>query len=67
MSGPTEAAARVQAILAAAPPAHRALLEDLRATIAATAPEAEEAVSYGMAGFRYHGRGLASYASFKAH
>jgi uncharacterized protein YdhG (YjbR/CyaY superfamily) len=42
-------------------------MQDLRRTIAAAAPGAEEAISYGMPAFRYRGRSLVSYAAFKAH
>ena len=53
--------------LAALPPDQRAALEHLRATIRAAAPDATEAISYGMPAFKQDGRGLVSYAAFKAH
>ncbi len=59
--------AQIDAILAAAPADQRAVLQTLRETIAATAPEAEETISYGMPAFRYHGRSLVSYSPFKGH
>jgi len=49
------------------PPAQRAVLEALRATIAETAPEAIDAISYGAPAFRYHGRPLVAYAAYAAH
>ena len=53
--------------LAALPPDQRAALEHLRATIRAAAPDATEAISYGMPAFKQDGRGLVGYAAFKAH
>lgn len=67
MTDPTTATAQIDATLAALPAGQGAALQTLRQTIAATAPEAEEAISYGMPAFRYHGRVLVSYSAFKAH
>jgi uncharacterized protein YdhG (YjbR/CyaY superfamily) len=67
MTDPTTATALIDATLAALPADQRAALQTLRQTIAAAAPEAEEAISYSMPAFRYHGRPLVSYAAFKAH
>ena len=67
MTDPSSATAQIEATLAALPADQRAALQTLRQTIAAAAPEAEEAISYGMPAFRYHGRSLVSYAAFKAH
>jgi uncharacterized protein YdhG (YjbR/CyaY superfamily) len=53
--------------LAALPPDQRAALERLRATIRAAAPDATEAISYGMPAFKQDGHGLVGYAAFKAH
>jgi len=61
------ATARIDAILAAAPTDQRVALQNLRETIAAAAPEADEIISYTMPAFRYHGRALVSYSPFKAH
>ena len=61
------AVARVDAILAALSAEQRAVMQRLRATIAAAAPEAEDAISYGAPAFRYHGRPLVAYAAYKAH
>ena len=59
--------AAVEAYLANAREEHRPVLQALRATIAAAAPEAVEGISYGIPGFKYRGKGLAWYADFKAH
>lgn len=67
MTDPTTATAQIDATLTALPADQRAALQILRQTIAAAAPEAEEAISYGMPAFRYHGRALVSYAAFRAH
>lgn len=67
MTDTPTATARIDAILAAAPADQRAALQSLRETIAATAPAAEEIISYGMPAFRYHGRSLVAYSPFKAH
>jgi uncharacterized protein YdhG (YjbR/CyaY superfamily) len=61
------ASERVDEILAALPDDQRAALQSLRETIAAAAPEAEEAISYALPAFRYRGRPLVSYAASKAH
>jgi uncharacterized protein YdhG (YjbR/CyaY superfamily) len=53
--------------LAALPEGPRATLEKLRATIKTAAPEAIEAISWGMPAFKYHGRPLVAYAAFKDH
>ncbi len=67
MTEPGSATADIDARLAALPPDQREALQTLRATIAATAPEAEETISYSMPAFRYHGRALVSYSAFKTH
>jgi uncharacterized protein YdhG (YjbR/CyaY superfamily) len=64
MTTPT---AEIDTILAEAATDQRAALQTLRETIAAAAPEAEEAISYSMPAFRYHGRALVSYSAFKNH
>lgn len=45
----------------------RAALQKLRDTIAATAPEAEEGITYGMPGFKLHGKGFVGYSAFNDH
>lgn len=67
MTNPVNATAQIDTMLAGLPADQRAALQSLRETIAATAPGAEEAISYGMPAFRYRGRSLVSYAAFKAH
>jgi len=44
----------------------RMLLEQIRSTIKAAAPEAEETISYGMPTFKFHGN-LVHFAAFKNH
>ena len=57
----------VQAFLAAQPPDRRAALEDLRRKIRAAAPDATEAIGYGVPAFRHRGRPLVSYGAGKDH
>ena len=64
---PAAGRAAVEAYLAKQPPANRAALEELRARIARLAPDASEAISYGMPAFRYHGKFLVSYAGWAGH
>ncbi len=52
--------------LAAVPEEERAVLETLRRTIKAAAPEAEEVISFGVPAFRYHGP-LVFFAAFPHH
>jgi len=61
------ASVHIDAILAALPDDQRDALQALRTTIAAVAPDAKEAISYGMPAFRYRGRPLVSYRAFAAH
>ena len=56
----------VDAYLAGVPEPARQVLEKLRATIKAAAPQAIEGISYGMPGFK-HGGYLAGFAAFKDH
>jgi uncharacterized protein YdhG (YjbR/CyaY superfamily) len=58
---------RVQAYLDGLPAARRGLLEHVRDVIARVAPDAEQAVSYGMPGFERGGKFFVSYASWKRH
>lgn len=59
-------AVTVDDYLAAVPDEARAALQDLRATIRAAAPEAEEGISYRVPTYRYHGP-LVHFAAFKDH
>lgn len=65
--GVARATARVDAILAALPEAQQAAMAALRRVIAAAAPDAVEAISYGAPAFRYHKRPLVSYAAAARH
>jgi uncharacterized protein YdhG (YjbR/CyaY superfamily) len=67
-TGPTpEASPRIDAVLAALPADMRDALQGLRETIAAAAPQAVEAFSYGAPAFRYRGRPLVAFNAGKAH
>jgi uncharacterized protein YdhG (YjbR/CyaY superfamily) len=61
------ATAQIDATLAALPADVHEVLQSLRETIAAAAPTAVEAISYGAPAFRYDGRPLVAYAAAKAH
>ena len=45
----------------------RAVMGELRATIKAAAPHADEVITYKMPGFKTHGRFLVSYDAYKQH
>ena len=45
----------------------RATLAQLRDTIAAIVPEAEQCISYGMPAFKLRGKTIAGFAAFKSH
>ncbi len=57
---------RIEAYLAGLDDDKRAALEHLRVVIKRAAPDAEEAMVYGVPGFRQNGA-LVCYAAFKAH
>ena len=61
------ASADIDRHLAALPSDVRGALQALRETIAAAAPDAVEAISYGAPAFRYRGRPLVSYGAAKTH
>jgi uncharacterized protein YdhG (YjbR/CyaY superfamily) len=67
MTDTATATVQIDATLAALPADQRAALQSLRQKIAATAPDAEETISYSMPAFRYHRRALVSYSAFKKH
>ena len=53
--------------LATLPDDRRAVMEQLRATIRAAAPDATEVISYNMPALKLNGRFLVSYEAFKHH
>jgi uncharacterized protein YdhG (YjbR/CyaY superfamily) len=53
--------------LAQAKPDQRAVLQKLRRTIHATAPKAEECISYGIPAFRLNGRSLVFFGAWASH
>jgi uncharacterized protein YdhG (YjbR/CyaY superfamily) len=59
-------APNVDAYLDALPEKQKTALTHLRQLIKATAPTAEEVISYGMPGYKYHGM-LVYFAAFKKH
>jgi uncharacterized protein YdhG (YjbR/CyaY superfamily) len=67
MTDPSPATVEIDARLAALPAEQRTVLQALREAIAAAAPHAVEAISYGAPAFRYRGRPLVAYAAYKAH
>ena len=56
----------VDEYIAAAPKHTRSLLKEMRKIIKQTAPQAEEAISYNIPAFKFHG-GLAWYAAYEEH
>jgi uncharacterized protein YdhG (YjbR/CyaY superfamily) len=56
----------VDEYLKAFPPPVRSMLVKIRQTIKKTAPEAEELISYGIAGYKYKGM-LIYFAGFASH
>jgi uncharacterized protein YdhG (YjbR/CyaY superfamily) len=62
MNKPTD----IEAYISGFPESIQKLLQEVRATIKKTAPEAEEVISYGMPAFRQNGM-LVWYAAFKNH
>jgi uncharacterized protein YdhG (YjbR/CyaY superfamily) len=59
--------AEIDAVLEALPEQEREALGALRDVIAAAAPEAVEAISYGVPAFKYRGRPLVSFAAARNH
>lgn len=63
MVGPSS----VEDYLSQAPESARTVLEKLRKTIKAAAPNTTEVISYQMPTFKYQGRALLGFAAFKNH
>ena len=59
--------ASVDDYMAGLPDDRRSVMEDLRRTIRAAAPDATEAIAYNMPAFRLDGRFFVSYEAFKHH
>ena len=57
----------IDAYIAGFPKDVQAILEQVRATIKKAAPDAEEAISYGIPTFRLHKTNLVHFAAFKNH
>jgi uncharacterized protein YdhG (YjbR/CyaY superfamily) len=57
----------IDAFLANVPEEQRAALEQLRQTIRAAAPDAVEAIGYGVPAFKLNGRPLVSFGAAKDH
>lgn len=66
MNNPSGQATTIDAYIAAFPEDIQERLQAIRATIRAAAPEATEAISYGMPTFRLYGN-LVHFAAFKNH
>ncbi len=62
-----DGARAVDAFLAALPDDQRTALQGLRSLIAAAAPDAVEAISYGVPAFKYRGRPLVSFGAATSH
>ena len=57
----------VDGYLADVPESMRSALADLRATIKAAAPDAEETIAYDMPAYRMNGKFVVSFSAFKKH
>lgn len=64
---PSVSAQAVDTYLLGVPVPERRELERLRAIIHNIVPDAEEVISYGMPGFKYHGKYLVGYNALKNH
>lgn len=63
----TDASARIDAYIDAAPEAMQGALNRMRQLIKAEVPGAVEVFAYGVAGFKYRGRPLVYYGAAKKH
>ena len=66
MATPKKQFTTIDDYIATFSPAEQELLQQLRQTIHEAAPEAEEAISYGMPTFKLHGN-LVHFAAYKNH
>ena len=57
----------VDEYMAQLPDDRRAVMEQIRSTVRAAAPDATEVIAYNMPAFRLDGRFLVSYEAFKRH
>lgn len=57
----------IDAYIAPFPPEVQAILQQIRATIRAAAPEAQETINYQIPTFTLRGRNLVHFAAFKNH
>ena len=57
----------VDEYMAQLPDDRRAVMEQIRSTVRAAAPDASEVIAYNMPAFRLDGRFLVSYEAFKRH
>jgi uncharacterized protein YdhG (YjbR/CyaY superfamily) len=57
----------IDSYLAALAEAERTTLEDLRRSILAVIPDAEQCISYGMPAFKVGGKTVAGFAAFRNH
>ena len=64
--GKMKVSASVDEYITSADPQVKKALRDIRRTIKAAAPEAEEVISYQMPGYKYHGM-LVFFAAWKNH
>lgn len=60
-------AANIDAYIASFPAPVQKVLKQIRATVKAAAPAAEEAIKYAMPTFMLHGKQLVLFAAFKKH
>lgn len=63
----TEKPENVDAYIRSFPEEVQHVMEQVRATIRETAPEAEESISYGMPAYKFNGKALVYFAAYKNH
>ncbi|WP_245999620.1 iron chaperone [Paraflavitalea soli] len=63
----TAPAANIDAYIAGFPAPVQKVLKQIRATVRAAAPDAEEAIKYAMPTFMLNGKQLVLFAAFKKH